>query len=98
MAAQDRNSVYQIQGGTLPWEAKTYEKRSIDDELLELAKISHTNNRICSILTPRQMGKFSLMVRTAQLLRDDGIVCVEINLQGLGGVSSGDSFWYSILD
>ena len=98
MAAQNQNSVYQIQGGTLPWEAKTYVKRSIDDELFEFAKKTHTDNRVCSILAPRQMGKSSLMVRTAQFLRDEGIICVEINLQGLGGVNSSNVFWYSILD
>ncbi len=97
MNAKDRNSFYQIQGGTLPLEAKTYVKRKADDELLEFAQTARSNNRVCSILAPRQMGKSSLMVRTAQLLRNEGIVCVEINLQGLGGANS-DSFWYGLLD
>lgn len=98
MNAHKPNSYYQIQGGTLPLEAKTYVQRGADEELLEFAKTPRSNNRVCSILAPRQMGKSSLMVRTAQLLRNEGIVCVEINLQGLGGVNSDELFWYGVLD
>ncbi|MDY6804207.1 MAG: AAA-like domain-containing protein [Cyanobacteriota bacterium] len=98
MNAHKQNSYYQIQGGTLPLEAKTYVRRGADEELLEFAKTARSNNRVCSILAPRQMGKSSLMVRTAQVLRNEGIVCVEINLQGLGGVNSDELFWYGVLD
>ncbi|NEP80875.1 MAG: hypothetical protein F6K39_23520 [Okeania sp. SIO3B3] len=98
MTGSEGSSFYQIQGGTLPYEAETYVKRSIDWELFDFAKNVHTHNRVCSILAPRQMGKSSLMVRTAKLLTDEGIVCVQINLQGFGVVSSDGSFWYSVLD
>ncbi|NEP39725.1 MAG: hypothetical protein F6K35_10960 [Okeania sp. SIO2H7] len=98
MNAKDRNSFYQIQGGTLPLDAPTYVKREADEKLLEFAKTTRSNNRVCSILAPRQMGKSSLMIRTAELLRNEGIVCVEINLQGLGGVNSDELFWYGVLD
>lgn len=97
MSAKQRNSYYQTQGGTLPWEAKTYVSREADDELFEFARTGHTNNRVCSILAPRQMGKSSLRVRTAKRLIDEGVICVQIDLQELGG-ADGESFWYSVLD
>ena len=98
MNVKKSNSFYQIQGGTLPLDAQTYVKRKADDELLEFAKTARSNNRVCSILAPRQMGKSSLMIRTAELLRNEGIACVDINLQGLGGVNSDELFWYGVLD
>ncbi|NEQ34903.1 MAG: hypothetical protein F6K40_00685 [Okeania sp. SIO3I5] len=98
MTGSEGSSFYQIQGGTLPYEAQTYVERSIDQKLFDFAKSIHTNNRVCSILAPRQMGKSSLMVRTAKLLTNEGIVWVQINLQGFGKVKSNSSFWYSVLD
>ena len=98
MTGSEGSSFYQIQGGTLPYGAQTYVERSIDRKLFDFAKNVHTNNRVCSILAPRQMGKSSLMVRTAKFLTDEGIVWVQINLQGFGKVKSDSSFWYSVLD
>ncbi|MBP0017894.1 MAG: AAA-like domain-containing protein [Cyanobacteria bacterium SBLK] len=91
---------YQIEGGTLPLiglKSETYVKRSSDEELYQFCRSSHASNRVCSILAPRQMGKTSLMVRIAEQLSNEGSICIQINLQGLGGVRSEDSFWYTIL-
>ncbi|MEM9542211.1 MAG: AAA-like domain-containing protein [Cyanobacteria bacterium P01_E01_bin.42] len=92
---------YQMEGGTLPligFKSATYVKRNADEELYQFCRSSHASNRVCSILAPRQMGKSSLMVRIAERLSNEGAICIQINLQGLGGVRSEDSFWYTILE
>ncbi|NET58779.1 MAG: hypothetical protein F6K47_22310 [Symploca sp. SIO2E6] len=91
------NYTYQTKGGTLPLTALTYVERQVDKDLLQFA-VEHESNRVCSILAPRQMGKSSLMARTAKHLSDHGLISVQINLQGLGGVSSEESLWYSLLE
>jgi energy-coupling factor transporter ATP-binding protein EcfA2 len=94
-------SYYQTEGGTLPLtsiKSETYVERTADRELYQFCQSSHTTNRICSILASRQMGKSSLMVRMAEKLNNDGFISIQINLQGLGGVGSEDSFWYTLLE
>ena len=98
MTATKQNSFYHIKGKALPLEAKTYVRRTIDDELLEFARNTRSNNRVGWIIAPRKMGKSSLMVRTSQLLRKEGFICVQINLQGLERVNYDESFWYSVLE
>ena len=53
-----------VAGGTLWREAPSYVHRPADDELLGLA----LNGEYCNVLAARQMGKSSLMVRTADRL------------------------------
>ncbi|NER22561.1 MAG: hypothetical protein F6J96_18045 [Symploca sp. SIO1C2] len=92
------NNTYQTQGGTLPLTAPTYVSRQVDEELYQFAAVEHESNRVCSVLAPRQMGKSSLMARTAKRLSDRGSLCVQINLQELGRVTSDESLWYSLLE
>ncbi|NEP59570.1 MAG: hypothetical protein F6K31_21595 [Symploca sp. SIO2G7] len=92
------NNTYQTQGGTLPLTAPTYVSRKVDEQLYQFAVVEHESNRVCSVLAPRQMGKSSLMARTAKSLSDRGSLCVQINLQELGRVISDESLWYSLLE
>ena len=58
---------FYITGGTLRRDAPCYVERSADAELYG----SLREGRFCYVLTARQMGKSSLMVRTAARLREE---------------------------
>lgn len=57
-----------VTGGTLPADAVSYITRNADHALLQGLK----SGQFCYVLTSRQMGKSSLMVRTANRLRGEG--------------------------
>ena len=69
-----------VAGGTLGADAPSYVKRPADDELLNLA----LSGEFCYVLTPRQMGKSSLMVRTADRLHESGVSTAIIDLTKIG--------------
>ena len=56
-----------VAGGTLRSDAPSYVQRPADDELFNQALAGE----FCYVLTPRQMGKSSLMIRTARRLGGD---------------------------
>ena len=58
---------FYVVGGTLPRDAPSYVVRRADQQLLDALR----RGEFCSVLTPRQMGKSSLMVRAAARLRDE---------------------------
>lgn len=67
-------------GGTLPPTARSYVTRHAD-----LALLSHLlRGDFCYVLTSRQMGKSSLMVRTAGALRQNGVSVAILDLTRLG--------------
>jgi hypothetical protein len=70
-----------VAGGTMKPGTLTYIERNADTELFE-AVIA---GQYCSVLTTRQMGKSSLMARTAARLREQHIACATIDLQGKNG-------------
>ena len=56
-------------GGTMPPEAPSYVERRADHELYDAL----LGGEFCYVLTARQMGKSSLMVRTAARLREAAV-------------------------
>jgi len=76
-------------GGTVQAGGGIYLERQADQELLNLCR----QGTFAYVLTPRQMGKSSLMVQTAERLSQEGIRSVIIDLTALGvGVTAEQ--WY----
>jgi WD40 repeat protein len=71
---------FYITGGTLPRDAACYILRKADLQLLEGLR----DGQFCYVLTSRQMGKSSLMVRTALRLRQEGTTCIVLDLTAIG--------------
>ena len=69
-----RPSSFYITGGTLPPDSPSYISRAADDELFQRCLAGE----FCYVLTSRQMGKSSLMARTAERLREDSETSVAI--------------------
>lgn len=84
------NNNFYITGGTLPAEAGSYIVRRADTELLNGLR----NGEFCYVLNTRQMGKSSLMARTAAQLRQDGCTVVLLDLTAIGQNLSVEQ-WYA---
>ncbi|MEZ4861933.1 MAG: AAA-like domain-containing protein [Caldilineaceae bacterium] len=76
-------------GGTLHVDAPSYVARAADEELYRRLAAGH----FCYVLTSRQMGKSSLMIRTAARLRRQDIHTAIVDLSGLGTQVT-SSHWY----
>lgn len=74
------SSPFYIAGGTLGGDAPSYVRRNADDDLYE----GLLRGEFCYILTARQMGKSSLMVRAGARLEDDGIAVAVLDLTAIG--------------
>ena len=74
-----KQSIYTV-GGTVQASGGLYLPRKVDEELLALCRAG----TFAYVLTSRQMGKSSLMVRTAERLAEGGIHAVIIDLNQLG--------------
>lgn len=84
-----------VAGGTLWREAPSYIRRPADDELLQLA----LGGEFCNVLAARQMGKSSLMVRTANRLREAGVRTAILDISTLGGgISTPEAWFFGFLD
>jgi tetratricopeptide (TPR) repeat protein len=77
-------------GGTLPPNSPSYVRRLADEELFDRV----LSGEFCYVLTPRQMGKSSLMVRTANRLRDHGVSTAIIDLTTIGTTDVTVEQWY----
>lgn len=71
---------FYVTGGALASDAASYIERRADGELFETLR----SGELCYILTARQMGKSSLMVRTVRRLRDHAVDAAVIDLTAIG--------------
>lgn len=77
-------------GGTLNPNASSYVTRPADEELLKRTLAGD----FCYILTARQMGKSSLMLRTAEQLHQNQIKTAVVDLTGIGTQEITSEQWY----
>ncbi len=83
-------AVRYITGGTLPADAPFYQVRAADRELYEYCLAG----QFAYVLTSRQMGKSSLMARTAKKLQAEGIVTPIIDLTSIGAQGVTAEQWF----
>src|SRR5262245_8288302 len=83
-------SSFYVTGGTLQYDASCYVERQADSLLYE----SLLQAKFCYVLTSRQMGKSSLMVRTAVRLRQEGIAVAILDLTSIGQNLNAEQ-WYN---
>ncbi len=83
------DSPFYVTGGTLSRDALCYVTRQADYELYDCLR----GGNFSYVLTARQMGKSSLMVRIASRLRDEGVWVVVLDLTAIGQNLSAEQ-WY----
>jgi len=71
---------FYVTGGTLRHDAPSYVERRADRDLSE----GLLNGEFCYVLTSRQMGKSSLMVRTVKRLHEAGVAVAVLDLTAIG--------------
>lgn len=77
-------------GGSLGTNAPTYVVRQADEELYQALQ----TGEFCYVLSSRQMGKSSMMVRTSHLLQKQGSLCTTVDLTRIGGKNITPLQWY----
>ena len=81
-------------GGSLAEDAPSYVRRRADTELYDAL----LQGEFCYILTSRQMGKSSLMVRTAARLRQNGVRVAALDVTAVGLNLSAEQWYFGLLD
>jgi len=80
MTTETTDSTFFVTGGTLRPDAPSYVERQADKDLYE----GLLRGEFCYVLTSRQMGKSSLMVRTVIRLRQQGFSVAVMDLTAIG--------------
>jgi hypothetical protein len=83
-----------VVGGTLRRDAPSYISRAADQNLYKFLQAGE----FCYVLTARQMGKSSLMVRTAIRLRDNGTRVAVLDLTSLGQNLTTEQWYNGLLE
>ncbi|MGA2247556.1 MAG: AAA-like domain-containing protein [Verrucomicrobiota bacterium] len=91
---RDAASGFYVTGGALSLDATSYVPRRADEELLAALQAGE----FCYVLTSRQRGKSSLMIRTAQRLRLAGVRVALLDLARLGQNLSPAQWYLGLLD
>ena len=87
------DSVKFVAGGTVQAGGGVYIPREADQELLALCR----SGAFAYVLTPRQMGKSSLMVQTANDLKEKGIRPVTVDLTTIGTQLDTEAWYLGLL-
>lgn len=80
-------------GGTVQAGGGLYIPRKADDQLLKLCQ----DGEFAYVLTPRQLGKSSLMMRTAEQLRAEAITTAIIDLTQIGVQVTAEQWYLGLL-
>lgn len=86
-------NIYTV-GGTVQAGSGFYIPREADERLLNLCRKKH----YAYVLTTRQVGKSSLMVRTAEQLADEGTRAAIVDLTALGVNVTADQWYQGLVD
>lgn len=88
------SSNFYVAGGTLSLNTPSYVHRQADEALYS----GLMDGDFCYALTSRQMGKSSLMVRTAMRLRAEGIIVVVLDLTSIGQNLTSEQWYDGLLN
>ncbi len=86
-------SGFYVTGGSLRADTRSYVQRDADEILFS----SLMNGEFCYILTARQMGKSSLMVRTSVRLREVDVHVAVLDLTALGQNLNAEQWYYGLV-
>jgi len=81
-----------LAGGALSINAPSYIEREADTHLFT----SLLRSEFCYVLTSRQMGKSSLMMRTAARLRQEGVAAIVLDLNAFGHDLTREQWYISL--
>lgn len=85
---------FYVTGGTLRGDAASYVQRQADDLLFA----SLLAGEFCYVLDARQMGKSSLMIRTAARLEAEGITVIKLDLTAVGLDITSEQWYFGLLE